>query len=147
MDFVIEPIAPIIPAHLPPEQYDPFIIGAQALQIPHLDEPFTRRSVEVQPTFINQLPTFERSSSVKITKYDNQPTRLLSIKPKLVRINTVLKKDQDGQTKKTCIKTTPPSGTIDFYLCPPPPTTSSNSSNSSLADGSITVFWEQQPSS
>lgn len=127
-----------------------------------MDEPFTRRSVEVQPTFINQLPqTFERSSSVKITKYDNQPTRLKSIKPKLVRINTVLKKDEDGQTKKTCIKTTPDattttsntSGTIDFYLCPPPPPTtttatcSNNSSNSSLADGSITVFWEQQPSS
>ncbi|GAN09613.1 hypothetical protein MAM1_0278d09144 [Mucor ambiguus] len=61
----------------------PFIIGAQSLQIPHLDTPdpsspsnatLIRRSLNIQPTIITDNGDFlSRASSVKITKYDNRP--------------------------------------------------------------------------
>ncbi|KAL0142499.1 hypothetical protein V8B55DRAFT_1498610 [Mucor lusitanicus] len=61
----------------------PFIIGAQSLQIPHLDTPdpsspssatLIRRSLNIQPTIITDNGDFlSRASSVKVTKYDNRP--------------------------------------------------------------------------
>lgn len=83
-------------------------------------------------------------------------------KPTMVRINTVLKRDQhSGIVRKTSIRTViEDSDRMDFYLCPPPPalqpsTTTSNSSqlsvqsstssHSTFGDGSITVFLEPTP--
>lgn len=69
-------------------------------------------------------------------------------KPTLIRIDTVIKKDECGIIRKTSIKTVidpSTSGTIDFYLCPPPSNDQENtptSSKSTLGDGSITVFLE-----
>ncbi|KAG1101192.1 hypothetical protein G6F42_017545 [Rhizopus arrhizus] len=61
----------------------PFIIGAQSLQIPHLDTPdpsspssatLIRRSLNIQPTIITDNGHYlSRASSVKVTKYDNRP--------------------------------------------------------------------------
>ncbi|CEP15204.1 hypothetical protein [Parasitella parasitica] len=61
----------------------PFIIGAQSLQIPHLDIPdppspssatLIRRSLNIQQTIIADNGDYlSRASSVKVTKYDHRP--------------------------------------------------------------------------
>ncbi|KAI7891192.1 uncharacterized protein EV154DRAFT_508961 [Mucor mucedo] len=139
--FSIEPLTPIQPAILPPiwtHQCDPFIIGAQSLQIPRLDD--------------TPGPLMNRSASIynipSITHIDSSPS-FQCTKPTLVRIDTIIKKDDCDLNRETSIKTPNDSSSskaTDFlYLCPPPHNEQEHtpaSSSSTLGDGSITVFFE-----
>lgn len=108
------------------------------------------------------------TSSMTRVGSDASSQEIIYAKPTMVRINTVLKRDQQsGLVRKTSIRTVIEDNNndnrrMDFYLCPPPPAVqpssivsesnssqisvqSSTSSHSTFGDGSITVYLEPPP--
>lgn len=121
-----------------------------------LEEVITvKRAVSVKKS------TSSRSSSVtRVDSLNSEDVKMA--KPKMVRINTIIRKESNGVTRKRSMRTIidqdqihvpsndPPepnqTDQIDFYFCPPEQETmsiqSSNStSTSTLGDGEITVYW------